>query len=346
MRVLFVTKNYPPLIGGMESLSYHLTTGFPEPKTIIALGRGHWHLWWFLPYSIIRVACTGWRYDIIHLGDAVMAAVGFIPGVVFRKKVVINLLGLDLTYSHPIYQWYLNIFLRASGYIVISRYTAKLAQQRRLAPLTIIPPGVDEEYFHIKRDRRADQAIATLRQEKIVLLSVARLVHRKGIDWFVEHVLPHLPGALYVVVGDGPCHAHINEISKRIGVTDRVVLLGQVPSVRLKKIYSMADLFIMPNIKISGDVEGFGIVAIEAAAAGIPVIAAAIDGIPDAIRNNRNGKLVEGGNTPAFLATIQPWLEFTTERERFGQRARQYTRDNFSWPLICSRYADFFESII
>ncbi len=72
MKVLFVTRKYPPLIGGMESLSYELTTGFPEPKTIIALKRSQKHLIWFLPYAFVRVALTGYRYDVIHLGDALL----------------------------------------------------------------------------------------------------------------------------------------------------------------------------------------------------------------------------------------------------------------------------------
>ncbi len=67
MRVLFVTRKYPPKIGGMESLSYALTTGFAEPKTIIALGRPQSHLVWFLPYVIVRVALSAHRYDVIHL---------------------------------------------------------------------------------------------------------------------------------------------------------------------------------------------------------------------------------------------------------------------------------------
>src|SRR5450432_133954 len=103
MRVLFVTRKYPPRIGGMESLSYALTTGYPEPKTIIALRRSQKHLIWFLPYVIVRVALLAPRYDVIHLGDALLCVAGFVPRVVFRRKVAISVHGLDLTFPRWIY---------------------------------------------------------------------------------------------------------------------------------------------------------------------------------------------------------------------------------------------------
>src|SRR3954471_8649672 len=90
MRVLFVTRKYPPRIGGMESLSHGLTTGFPEPKTIIALGRSQRHLVWFLPYVIARVALTAHRYDVIHLGDALLCSAGLVPRVLLKRKVAVS----------------------------------------------------------------------------------------------------------------------------------------------------------------------------------------------------------------------------------------------------------------
>src|SRR3954464_9645145 len=151
MRVLFVTRKYPPRLGGMESLSFGLTTGYPEPKTIIALGRSQKHLVWFLPYVFARVALTAHRYDVIHLGDAVLSPVGLLPRLLFKRQVAVSVHGLDLTFPHPLYQAYLKLFLRARVFIANSESTRRLAEGRGLAPVRTITIGVPERYFGIAR---------------------------------------------------------------------------------------------------------------------------------------------------------------------------------------------------
>ena len=101
------------MIGGLETLSYHLTKGFPAPKRIVALGRLQRHLLWFIPYTTARVLLTGWRYDLIHVGDPMLAIVAAVARRVWRRKVVIGVHGLDLVFGHPLYQWYLRTFLAA-----------------------------------------------------------------------------------------------------------------------------------------------------------------------------------------------------------------------------------------
>jgi len=82
-----------------ESLSYGLTSGFPEPKTTIALGRSQAHLIWFLPYVIVRVAFSASRYDVIHLGDAMLSVAGLVPRAFLKRKVAVSVHGLDLTFG-------------------------------------------------------------------------------------------------------------------------------------------------------------------------------------------------------------------------------------------------------
>src|SRR4051812_11580604 len=141
MRVLFVTRKYPPKIGGMESLSYALTTGFAEPKKTIALRGSQLHLVWFLPYVVLRVALTAHRYDVIHLGDALLSAAGFVPRW-FGKPVAVSVHGLDLTFRSWIYQAYLKLFLRADAFIANSESTKRVAEARGLSPVQAISIGV------------------------------------------------------------------------------------------------------------------------------------------------------------------------------------------------------------
>lgn len=345
MRVLFVTRKYPPRVGGMESLSYGLTSGYPEPKSILALRRSQKHLVWFFPYALVRVALTAHRYDVIHLGDALLSAAGFLPRVLHKKPIAISVHGLDLTFPNRLYQSYLKAFLRAAAYIANSESTRKIAELRGLRPVRTITIGVPDEYFALERRARGNDELERRRAGRVVLLTVGRLVRRKGVAWFVRHVLPQLEGVLYVVVGVGPEDEAISAAARETGTTDRVWLAGKLSQPGLLELLSLDGIFVMPNIEVPGDVEGFGIVAIEAAASGMPVVAARLEGIPDAIADGHNGTLVESGNAPQFIDALRRLIDDDAERARQGERARQYTRRNNAWPKIIERYVALFDEL-
>jgi phosphatidylinositol alpha-1,6-mannosyltransferase len=326
----------------MESLSYGLTTGYPEPKTIIALRRSQKHLVWFLPYVIVRLALTAHRYDVIHLGDALLCSAGFVPRLVYRRPVAVSVHGLDLTFRNWLYQAYLALFLRADVFIANSESTRRIADARGLSPVRTITIGVPDHYFTIKRTPRLDAEFEARRAGRALLLTVGRLVRRKGAAWFAGNVLPNLPGALYVAVGEGPDRAEILRVAKDAGTLDRVWLPGKVSEQRLFELLGASDVFVMPNVEVQGDVEGFGIVAIEAAAAGVPVVAARLEGIPDAITHGQNGHLVEPADAGAFITVLTRLLADPAERTRLGERGREYTREHNAWPRIVSEYVTAF----
>ncbi|HWZ90886.1 MAG TPA: glycosyltransferase family 4 protein, partial [Polyangiaceae bacterium] len=344
MRVLFVTRKYPPRIGGMENFSYAVTTGYPEPKTIIALGRSQKHLIWFLPYVIARVALTASRYDVIHLGDPLLCAAGFVPRLL-RRKVAITVHGLDLTFPARIYQSYLKLFLRAEMFIAISDSTRRLAVARGLEPVRVITIGVPERYLALKRAPNSDWELDQKRAGRVVLVTVGRLVRRKGVAWFVRHVLPQLSNVLYVVIGVGPDQDEILRAASDTGTTAALWLVGSVSDARMLELLSAADVFVMPNIEVPGDIEGFGIVAIEAAASGLPVVAARLEGIPDAIADGENGCLLPPGDASAFVTAIERLSNHPAERVARGERGRVYTEQHNSWPRIITRYVDLFTEL-
>ena len=344
MRVLFVTRKYPPKVGGMESLSHSLLTGFPEPKTTITLRRSQKHLIWFLPYVFLRVALTAHRYDVIHLGDALLSATGFLPRL-FGKRVAVSVHGLDMTFPPWPYQLYLQLFLRADAIIANSASTKRLAEARGLERVTAIPIGVPERYFRVSRSANRDTELEQKRGDRVVLLTVGRLVRRKGAAWFVRHVLPQLPTVLYVVVGVGPEREEILRAAAEAGNSDRVWLVGSVSDARLLDILGTSDVFVMPNIVVPGNVEGFGIVAIEAAASGLPVVASRLEGIPDAIVDGENGTLVTPEDADAFVSALRSLVADAAERTRRGERGRAYTERHYSWPQIIEQYAALFAGL-
>jgi glycosyltransferase involved in cell wall biosynthesis len=106
----------------------------------------------------------------------------------------------------------------------------------------------------------------------------------------------------------------------------------------LKLLYNTADVLIMPNLP--GYTEGFGLVSLEAASCGLPVIASELGGIKDAIKDGENGFLVEPGNPQAFIDKIHDLLSNEKERLAFGERARNYTVENYGWDKTVKKYMD------
>jgi phosphatidylinositol alpha-1,6-mannosyltransferase len=346
MRVLFVTRKYPPKVGGMESLSYELTTGFPEPKTIISLGRSQKHLIWFLPYAVARVALTAHRYDVIHLGDAMLGVVGLVPRALWRRKVAVSVHGLDLTFRSRLYQAYLKLFLRADAFIANSASTRQIAEAKGLHPVRTILIGVPSRYFGVRRGEQRDAELERRAAGRVVLVTLGRLVRRKGAAWFVREVLPQLNNVLYVLVGVGADREEILRAARETGTSDALWLAGSVSDQRLLSLLASSDVFVMPNIVVPGNVEGFGIVAIEAAASGLPVVAARLQGIPDAISDGENGCLVEPEDSRAFVSALRSLIANEAERRRQGERGRAYTQQHCSWPQIIARYEALFGELL
>ena len=343
-RVLFLTRKYPPMIGGLETLSYNLTTGYTGPKTIVALGRLQRHLVWFLPYTSLRVLLTGYKYDLVHVGDPMLSLAGRIAHSVWRKKVVMCVHGLDLVYGSRLYQAYLRAFIYADTYVAISAATRRLAEARGLYPVTIITIGVANEFFKVQRYADADPEVAAARKGRMVLLTTGRLIPRKGVAWFVTNVLPQRD-VLYVVVGGGRDHDRIKQAAADAGVTDKLLLIWQPDQERLYKLFAAADVFVMPNIPIPNDVEGFGIVGIEAAASGLPVVASRLEGIPDAVVDGESGVLVEPANADAYVAAIEKLQTDPEARVAFGEKARRYVRTRNDWREVVGAYARLFRDL-
>jgi len=177
-------------------------------------------------------------------------------------------------------------------------------------------------------------------------------VEKKGVQHFISMVLPELlkrsSDVCYVVVGDGPLRAEIERLIRTDGLEGKVFLLGKVAMEgdALPTLFRLADVFVMPNIPVEGDFEGFGIAALEAAAAGLCVVASRTDGIPSAIIDGKNGFLVRPYDVVGYVETIWNLLQDSARRERFGQRAREFTAENYSWQKTAGAYLASFQQVI
>jgi phosphatidylinositol alpha-1,6-mannosyltransferase len=315
---------------------------------VIALGKSKPHLVWFLPLALGGGFKSVWFDSIprIHLCDGLLAPIGRMLKLFSRSRVSASVHGLDVTFSQPVYQRLIPSCLRHLDQIVcVSRSTRDECLKRGIPAerCVVIPNGIPAEAFRLVGNRldlipELETSLGRSLGGRKILVTVGRLVKRKGVQWFVEEVLPRLgPPYLYVIVGTGPEQAAIQDAVIRRNLQDRVVLTGRQPDRLRNALLHAADAFIMPNISIPGDVEGFGIAALEAGACGLPVIAAGIQGIRDAVIDGVTGCLVRERDAGEFAARIEG---VGLDRDHI----RSTVISRFGWERVGREYAEVLRS--
>jgi phosphatidylinositol alpha-1,6-mannosyltransferase len=359
--ILFITRKHPPSVGGMQKLSYQLIQAISQRTTtqVVAWGSSQVFLPVFLPYALLRAIFTlVTRRDValIHLGDPVLAPLGVVLKRWFHRPVVVTVHGLDVTFPQSLYQWLIHRCLRRLDRLICISAAACQACWQRGIPLeqcTVIPLGIDEAAFRTpspeEARRRLETRVGYPLGDRALLLTVGRLVERKGVAWFVASVLPCLaaarPDILYLVIGAGPQRTTIEASVRAQGLEKHVALLGQVDEATLRAAYAAAHVFAMPNIPVPGDMEGFGLVALEACAAGCCVVTANLEGIPDAIIPGQNGFLVPPGDVDAYVNTILPLLGDEQHRLALGRQAQRFVREHYSWEHVAEQYLAIFREL-
>lgn len=333
MRVLFISRKYPPSVGGMETHALGLISTFAGEKKMIVLGRSQLHLVWFLPYALFKGFMLGRSVDLIHLCDGLLAPIGLLLKWGCRKPVTTTIHGLDLVYPNWIFQ-HINVacLRRLTHWMPVSQATFEEMGRRGFPAerTTMIPNGVDPDRLPSPLPKSVvEQWLQP--DGRRVMVTVGRLVKRKGVAWFIMNVLSRLPSdVLYVVAGEGPDRRVIEQtiLNRRIG--HRVKMLGRISDKQLSGLFQFADVFVMPNVRVPGDREGFGLVPLEASIFGLPVVASRVDGIPDAIHDEKNGFLVDEKNVDAFVYRIQ-WVLNHPNASDLRKKIQSYSLEHCTW---------------
>jgi phosphatidyl-myo-inositol dimannoside synthase len=193
----------------------------------------------------------------------------------------------------------------------------------RVVRLGVPAPAVTASDRAARRAQLCAAAGLGAHLDVVVLATLGRLVRRKGSRWFVEAVLPLLPDHVhYIVAGSGPELEPIRKAARAAGVAARVHLLGAVDDELREAVLQGADVFVQPNIAVPGDMEGFGLVTIEAALRGTPVVAAALEGILDAVVDGETGILLPPQEAQAWADRIRALCTDRGARDALGQTYR------------------------
>ncbi len=380
-RVLLVTRNLPPLRGGMERLNLHLALALARdcdlevigptgcgahlPEIVATQEVPHRPMGRFLPTAALRALRTARRRrpDCVFAGSGLTAPIAWIAAHLSGARAAAYVHGLDLVVAHPVYRWLWRPFLRRMDRVIAnSRHTASLAEGIGIpaARIVVLNPGVDPPATIDPAAARAFRERHGFGERRL-LLSVGRLTPRKGLLEFVQNALPAIaqdyPDVTLVVIGDEAPDAltgsaagmgrRIVDAADALGLRDNVRILGVCDEAALSAAYHAADVLVFPVRETPGDVEGFGMVAIEAAAYGTPTVAFAVGGIPDAVADGRSGWLVQAADYAQFAdrvcellargrdATLRADCREFAQRfdwQRFGTRLRELIA-----PLLSSR---------
>lgn len=369
MKILFISHSYPPIMGGVESQNYNLAQNLSKltPTKIIANGRGKWWLPVFVPVTFLRAFFLMTNYDACLVGNGVLAPMAAMLKFFHPKKKFFSVVhGLDITFSYktgllPRIYKAINIpsLKKLDKLFMVGNFTIEEAVKIGIPKeqCVFIPNGVPIEDFRkeFSREDLSKLFREELRDKKLIL-RLGRFVPHKGTDWFINNVMPQLDENIVMIAvgnrvakntaGDPDNFEDCEKAIKENHLEKRVRLIPAIPQEDLLLLLNTADLVVSPNINYPGSSEGFGINAIEAAACERIVVASDLQGLADAVKNGKNGFLVESEDAQQWIKKIQAIFSAGPEfAKNFGQMASHFVEENFTWKMISKRYLEEMQKV-
>lgn len=373
-KILFVTNDFGPRAGGIESFIVGLIENLAKNTVIVYTSRQsdtiEYDRSWREDYGVevirdrarvllptprvsraVQKVAHSTGAEIVCFGAA--APLGLLAKGLRRtdvKRIV------AISHGHEV--WWAKVFpfslaMRRIGASVdaltfLGEFTkheiSKALSQRARWAMVRLAPGIDTEHFSPEHGKSTLRAELNLEEKKVVV-SVGRLVKRKGQDRLIE-ALPSIreviPNAHLLLVGQGSYEKHLKNLVRKKGVAEAVTFVGRVRFAELPKYFGVGDLFAMPSrSRLAGlEVEGLGIVYLEASACGIPVVAGASGGAPDAVVEGKTGLVVDGNNVEEISQVIINLLSNESLRKEMGRNGREWVLAQWSWKFWSQRFAE------
>lgn len=365
MRTLVVTNDLPPRSGGIETFIHELLIRQPDPAAFVVLGPSHPDAASYdttVPFTVVRHrAAVLPSRSMVRVVVAVAERFGC-DQVVIPSAMPVGLmvpalrragLRVRVVMTHGNEAGWLRVpgmrtlfgrIGRADAVTYLGDYTRSRIQPalRGGAIVRRLAPAVNVERFHPDVDGTAMRERWGVADAPVVAC-ISRLVPRKGQDRLIDvwpEVCERIPGARLLIVGDGPYRKRLERLASARGVADAVVFTGRVEHADLPAYYAACDVFALPcRTRRAGiDVEGLGIVLLEASATGRPVIAGDSGGAPDAVDNGITGVVIPD-RRDALIAAICDLLGDPARRARMGAAGRAWVIENWTWSVPAGRFA-------
>lgn len=309
--------------------------------------------------SLLKKALTvikRFRIDVVFAFWAIpQGIVGVLAKKMMRRPLLTRIFPVELALSESEYKFCLPllrvVIAQSDVAIPNSAYThQRLVEFGCGAKKTeVIPPGVDFKKFGWNEAFQNPFQKYGIEEGDRIILSVGRLVERKGFEYLIGAMASlqnDFPSVKLLIVGHGPREEYLKSLAKKMKQWDRVVFAGEVTEKELLACYSRADVFVHPAIVDSkGDTEGLGVVLLEAMAAGKPVVATKVGGIPEAIVNGKTGLLVEPRDSVALQKAIRTILLKPTLGNTLGDNGKELVREKFDWPIIAQKFHELIKNL-
>ncbi|WP_430779793.1 glycosyltransferase family 4 protein [Actinoplanes sp. G11-F43] len=365
-RTLLVTNDFPPRPGGIQQFVHNLAVRQPAGSIVVysSTWRGAAEFDAEQPFEVVREK-TGILLPTpaVARRAAEIARANDCDSVLFGAAAPLGLLAhglrrttgirraVGITHGHEI-GWAALPGARgllrriARGNDVIT-YLGEFQRTRLdkalhgLTELKRLAPGVDVDKFHPGVDGSAVRARYGLTGRPVVVC-VSRLVPRKGQDMLIRampEIRRRVPGAALLLVSGGPYRKNLERLARETGVESDVVFTGSVPWAELPDHYAAGDVYAMPcRTRAAGlDVEGLGIVYLEASATGLPVVGGDSGGAPDAVREGETGYVVGGTDVPAIADRVAGLLSDPVKAKAMGEAGRAWVEQEWRWEKQASR---------
>lgn len=382
MNILMMAPQFPPIMGGVATRSYESAKSLAkmgEQVTVLTMApkadssRAN--------HNGVNVISVNWLNKIVGcgvVGFMVKVIVFFLYGMYIAKVRKIDLIystlidvglssmiisklfgtpyfvaihGMEVTNPRGISKKWIQFVLRNASALII------LANRQRVSLLKLgvsdkkiclIPEGIDIDKFNLAI--RPQEIVSRFDLDgKKVILTVGRLVKRKGHDMVIKSlpgVLEKVPEAIYLIVGTGPEEQNLRELGGGLGLEEKVIFAGFVPDEDVPKYYSASDVFIMPSREIGEtDIEGFGLVFLEANACGKPVVGGKSGGISDAVADGVSGILVDPLSVDEISQALITLLSNRELAVKLGSQGRERVEEQFSYPATAAKFSEAFDSV-
>ncbi len=370
-KILFVTNDFGPRAGGIESFIIGLIEHLPHSSTTVyTSSQGDtrdYDATWLLNYGVrvirdrarVLLPSPGTTHRIVRLLEREQSKI-----VVFGAAAPLGLMAhslrragarriVALTHGHEV--WWAKLFpftlaLRRIGsetdaLTYLGEYTrsaiASVLAPKAADAMVKLAPGIDIEHFAPMDSSMLRESLGLT--DKRVIVCVGRLVHRKGQDRLIQAmaaIVKEIPQVHLLLIGEGPYEAHLRNLVGKFSLNDHITFIGRIHYADLPSYICVGEIFAMPaRSRFFGlEVEGLGIVYLEASACGLPVIAGRSGGAPDAVIDGTTGLVIDGTDSTAIAEAVIDLLSHPQRSQQMGQAGRSWILEKWSWQIWAGRF--------
>lgn len=365
-RILIFSTAYFPFIGGAEVAVKEITSRLPEFEFVMLTARldpklsasekignvevhrvgtgNHWDKFRLI-WSGWKVAQSLGHFDLVW---AIMASYAGLAALRYKKRnadvpFILNLQEGDSKahiYKHVWWCWpyFKQIFNKANYIHALSAYLANWAgAMGATCPVDIVPNGVNAGVFTANKQTLPE--LSTSSDGKIVI-TTSRLVKKNGVSDLIKAVALLPPDTHLIVAGTGELETDLKNLAKNLNITARVNFLGTIANSELPKYLWASDVFCRPSLS-----EGLGIAFLEAMAAGVPVVATPVGGIPDFLKDGETGLFCKVGDPKDIADKIKRILDDPALAQKLRDNGAKLVREKYNWDMIAEQMGNIFHNL-